>query len=57
MARSVVLHAFGSYYESTWASGICDAHTCMSIPLESIITALHYSKAAIYGVADVAYII
>ena len=33
----------------------CGAHTCMPIPLEGIITALYCSKAAIYGVDDVAY--
>jgi hypothetical protein len=33
----------------------CGAHTCMHIPLEGIITALYCSKAAIYGVADMAY--
>jgi hypothetical protein len=33
----------------------CGAHTCMPIPLEGIITVVYCSKAAIYGVADVAY--
>jgi hypothetical protein len=39
----------------TWASGICGAHACLPIPLEGIITALYYSRTAIYGVANVAY--
>jgi hypothetical protein len=32
----------------------CGPHTCMPIPLEGIITVLYYSKAVLYGVADVA---
>jgi hypothetical protein len=55
MDRSGVSHDFGSYHESTWASGICSAHACLPIPLEGIITDLYYSRTAIYGVADVAY--
>jgi hypothetical protein len=55
MARSGVLHDFESYHESTWASGICGAHTCMPILLKGIITARYCSRTAIYGVADVAY--
>jgi hypothetical protein len=55
VAISGVLHDFGSYHESTWASGICGAHTCMPIPLEGIITTLYCSRNAIDGVGDVAY--
>jgi hypothetical protein len=54
VARSGVLHDFGRYHESTWASRICGAHTCMHIPLEGIITALYCSRTAIDGVDDVA---
>jgi hypothetical protein len=60
MAISGVLHAFGSYHEYTWASGICGALACLPIPLEGIIIALYCSLrfltiTDIYGVADVAY--
>jgi hypothetical protein len=55
MARNGVLHDFGSYHESTWASGIRGVHACLSIPLEGIITALYCSRTDIYGVDDVAY--
>jgi len=57
VAISGVLQFFGSYHESTWASGICGAHACMPIPHEGIITTLYYSKATIDGGDDVAYTI
>jgi hypothetical protein len=55
MSGSGVLHDFGSYHESTWASDICGAHTCLHSPPKGSYAVPYCPITAIYGVDDVAY--
>jgi hypothetical protein len=52
MAKSGVLHDFGSYHESTWASGICGAHVYMSIPLQR-----HHNYRVLYIAQKLLYLV